>query len=320
MKMKLFDVGECGVMLDKIFCISPYVRLAGMQGSDDWPHSNRLIYDHELLYCIQGSGFFYINDKEYKIVAGTLIVIKPNQPHRYVRDKDNPCECFWLHLDWETRQDYEWVTRYYEDKTCYCKLFSGELRHPEHIRPEINLGYNYDLPVALQVEDKEYLAKQFRNIYEAYLSLEETWHLRANASLYNILSVIYSGKSHQLKLSMNKYNYQVNRMLDFIKNNYHRDISVKEIAEQGIFSPDYAIKVFKSKLKISVSDYLFKYRLDKAKQLFFNMELSISDIACMCGFNSDAYFSQAIKNKTGYSPSELRKITLEQMNKGDQND
>lgn len=303
-------------MLDKIFSLSPYIRLAGMQGSDDWPHRDRLIYDHQILYVIQGSGYIVLDGVQHNISAGTMVIIRPNQPHRYIRDKSNPCESFWIHLDWENRPDYDWPSAIYENKSSYWRLYDGVLHYPEHIRPDIDLGERYELPDIIRVQDKEYFREQFQKIYEAYLTLDDTWHLRANAAFYNILYALYNDKVQDQPVAVDKYSYQVSKMIDFIKNNYQRDINVIEIAEQGIYSADYASKIFKEQTHKSVSDYLFDYRLEKAKQLFFNLELSIADIAYMCGFNSDTYFSSAVKKKTGYSPTELRKIVLKNVNQG----
>lgn len=303
--------------MQELFKLSPYIRLAGMQGNDEWPTINRRIYDYQFFYCIQGKGTITLDGVTHDIEEGSLFLIRPNVPHKYARDANNPCECFWFHMDPFARSDYQWPTTYYETADLYVRLFAPILQYTEHIRETVNVESDYRIPDVMVVSDKEYMAKQFRTIYEAYLSHKETWHFKANSAFYNILDEIYTDNESNTT-PVSRANYQVNQMQNFIKNNYFRKINTKEICSQGIYSADYAGKIFKEVTGQNVSEYLQDYRLTKAKQLFLSMELSISDIAYMCGFNSDSYFSAVVKKKEGMSPTKLRRQILEKVNMEDE--
>ncbi len=163
--------------------------------------------------------------------------------------------------------------------------------------------------------NKSFVHEQFKTIYEAYLSGEELWNLRANAAFYNILYSIYTNKAIDKKTVSRKH-YQVNRMVEFIENNYASDISSKDVCAQGIYSPDYSGKLFREITGKNVSEYLQNYRLTKAEELFLNIELSVAEVAYMSGFNSDSYFSSVVKSKYNMTPSKLRvKLLNEQVNK-----
>ena len=286
--------------------ISPYIRLAGMQGIDDWPNVDRRIYDHQFFFCIQGEGTIHIEDVAYPIKEGTLFIIKPNVKHRYERNRKNPSECFWFHLDFEYHDDYYWLSEFYENLRSYLRLFNDELIFPEHIRDELVLPDNFKLPDVMNLKNKNYVLEQFRIIYESHLSDSPYWRLQANGALFNILHAIYTDSGGEDRKEISKKNYLVNRMISFIENNYVRNISARDVCSQGLYNPDYAGKIFKEVTGATVSEYLQDYRLNRARELFFNMELSISDIAYMCGFNSASYFSAVVKQKEGISPSELR--------------
>ena len=49
-------------------------------------------------------------------------------------------------------------------------------------------------------------------------------------------------------------------------------------------------------------------KLEQAKYLLFETDFLIKDIATMCGFENEFYFSNFMKKQTGMSPSELRKL------------
>lgn len=54
-------------------------------------------------------------------------------------------------------------------------------------------------------------------------------------------------------------------------------------------------------------EYITRIRLDKAKSLIENTDLSIAEISDLTGFASQSYFSTAFKNFTGMTPSQYKK-------------
>ena len=104
------------------------------------------------------------------------------------------------------------------------------------------------------------------------------------------------------------YSEKVERVLNFIENNYARnDLSVTIIAEELSVSEGYLRKVFKDELKITISEYLNNYRLNMAKKILSENNVKISDIYSKVGFTSSQYFSTAFKKFTGLSPKEYQK-------------
>jgi signal transduction histidine kinase/AraC-like DNA-binding protein len=62
----------------------------------------------------------------------------------------------------------------------------------------------------------------------------------------------------------------------------------------------------KALLGLNINDYILNVRLQKAKHLLNNQELSINDISFKVGFSSQAYFSTVFKSKFGMTPSDFR--------------
>ena len=70
-------------------------------------------------------------------------------------------------------------------------------------------------------------------------------------------------------------------------------------------SNTYFMKLFKKETGLTPNDYLMKKRMDYAKRLLSNIALNnlrIKDIARMCGFADQYYFSKVFKKQTGVSP------------------
>lgn len=53
-------------------------------------------------------------------------------------------------------------------------------------------------------------------------------------------------------------------------------------------------------------EYITKLRLEKAKSLIENSNLTIAEISEKTGFASQSYFSTAFKNYTGMTPSQYK--------------
>ena len=62
----------------------------------------------------------------------------------------------------------------------------------------------------------------------------------------------------------------------------------------------------KALLGVNVNDYILTIRLQKAKYLLNEGELSISEISYKVGFSSAAYFSTVFKSKFQMTPKEYR--------------
>lgn len=55
-------------------------------------------------------------------------------------------------------------------------------------------------------------------------------------------------------------------------------------------------------------EYLVAYRLMQAKQMLLTNQLSIEQIAELCGFHSASHFARAFRKNNGISPSEFKQM------------
>ena len=72
--------------------------------------------------------------------------------------------------------------------------------------------------------------------------------------------------------------------------------------------PEFScIEKVKALLGMNISDYINNYKLESAKMMLEDTDLSVSEIAYKCGFSTPNYFSTSFKNKYGASPASYRK-------------
>ena len=94
--------------------------------------------------------------------------------------------------------------------------------------------------------------------------------------------------------------------LDYINDNYCKDISLLDVANFVGLNPAYFSSLFKKEMKISFSNYITDKRITQAKYFLKNSNASIIDIAGELGFDSQSYFSNVFKKYTGMTPKQYR--------------
>lgn len=93
---------------------------------------------------------------------------------------------------------------------------------------------------------------------------------------------------------------------EYIDNNYTSKITLDELAEMFYLSKYYLVRLFKNQNGITPINYLIEKRIEYAKTLLLNTQLSVKELADKCGFDDYVYFSKIFKDRTGYSPTHFR--------------
>lgn len=92
----------------------------------------------------------------------------------------------------------------------------------------------------------------------------------------------------------------------YLQTNCDRDIKLQELSDQFFISREYISRKFKQVFNVSISDYLVKARMDKAKFLLRNSQLKIYEVADIIGYQDDKYFRKVFKKAVGITPNEYR--------------
>lgn len=85
------------------------------------------------------------------------------------------------------------------------------------------------------------------------------------------------------------------------------ELSLKGLAQELGFSPNYLSSLIKKELGLSFQDYVIQERIKEAKLLLLTTDLKIYEIAERVGFDDMNYFSQRFKQVEGLSPRSFKK-------------
>lgn len=106
--------------------------------------------------------------------------------------------------------------------------------------------------------------------------------------------------------SSRKEDHLLGQIQRFVEAHLDKDVSLTSVAEHVGLNPSYLSRLFKQKMNIGLSDYIFECRLERAKKLLREQQLKIWDVAQASGFLSEAHFYRMFKKATGRTPQEYR--------------
>jgi AraC-like DNA-binding protein/ligand-binding sensor protein len=99
----------------------------------------------------------------------------------------------------------------------------------------------------------------------------------------------------------------VKQSLNYIHKNYRKQITLEEVADIVALSPTHFSKLFKGDMGIGFSAYINQLRLQKAKKLLEESELSLAEITQNVGYSNQQYFSRVFKEYNHMTPGQYRR-------------
>lgn len=93
----------------------------------------------------------------------------------------------------------------------------------------------------------------------------------------------------------------------FLQMNYDQKIRQQDCANLFYLNKDYMCRSFKKEFGVSMMTYLNQVRMDKAKGLLLNTNMTYQEIADAVGIFDSKYFARQFKHETNQTPAEYRK-------------
>ena len=96
-------------------------------------------------------------------------------------------------------------------------------------------------------------------------------------------------------------------MVSYIQQNYTGKILLRKFGEQFHLSEKYISRYFKEHFHITLSQYVTYLRLEHAKQMLQETDISVTEVAMQSGYQNISYFIRSFKKTYGVSPLKYRK-------------
>ncbi len=124
-------------------------------------------------------------------------------------------------------------------------------------------------------------------------------------SLIEIKSVkffLHANKSEVIKMQT-KHNYNnIAKAIQFIKENYIKQITLDEISRECGMSKYHFTRTFKNITGTTFREHHNKIKIEASKNLLKTQELNITEICYIVGYNDASYFSRVFSKLEGISP------------------
>lgn len=96
----------------------------------------------------------------------------------------------------------------------------------------------------------------------------------------------------------------IEKIEKYIEDNYQNDeLNIAELSNKLFVNYSYLCYLFKRETGSTINEYIFEFRLNKAKALFDGGNKLVSDVAARVGYSDANYFGKCFKKCYGVSPS-----------------
>lgn len=231
------------------------------------PFPNHIQNDVELCICTDGQALIHYEGKEYQIEKGEVFVAFPNTIHGYLEGGYGQSILAFISPDF---------------LPFYRSLLCEYLEYPIVKCDTETFDYFFQA-----IHHRENLGKSLGYISLAFAQITSQFKL--------------------VTIKKTLTNETIFRILEYINENYRKDMSYEILSHDLGFHSVYLSRMFHSKMKLTLTDYIHILRVDYSKELLKDTEMRITDICYECGFESIRTFNRIFKKKTGFTPSEYRK-------------
>lgn len=112
----------------------------------------------------------------------------------------------------------------------------------------------------------------------------------------------------RIPFTRNGRNYEVIASAKrFIEQHFSEPITLSDIADFVHLSKIYFQNIFKESVGITPHQYLINCRLEHAKKLLWNSDITMTEVAEQSGFGCQQYLNKVFKKETGITPVSYRK-------------
>ncbi|NEQ19437.1 MAG: helix-turn-helix transcriptional regulator [Microcoleus sp. SIO2G3] len=154
------------------------------------------------------------------------------------------------------------------------------------------LAYNYARALSKE------LASPGEPLYAETLSLAFTLHLLSNHS-----RKVKKPLSPKGKLS----SIQLKEVIEYTRTQLGEELNLSQLADIAQVSEFYFSRLFKNTTGMAPHQFVLNLRLERAKKLILTGQMSLSEVAVLCGFFDQSHFSNVFKRAWGMTPRAFAK-------------
>lgn len=249
-----------------------YMEMAGISYCDASyfiSRKNSPIYVFE--YVLSGQGTVKTDTTEFSAAEGDMYILHRQSDHNYYSDAKNPWTKIWFNAKGPLIDNL---------------IHIYNLENLNHIRDLDTSVLFYKILDIARCKDK------------------------SNEDIFNEASLVF----HEMVIKISKYinkndiqhSPEAIKLKHYLDKNVMQNVTLKELSDIIYRSPSQTIRIFKNDFGITPYNYFMNKKLEVAKLMLLNTNMSIKELSRNLSFIDEHYFSNYFKSKTGMPPSKFK--------------
>jgi AraC family transcriptional regulator len=99
---------------------------------------------------------------------------------------------------------------------------------------------------------------------------------------------------------------RLRRVVEYVEERMADDLALADLASVAELSETHFCRAFKQATGMPPHQYLLKRRIERAREILANRELSLADVALELGFSSQSHFTSHFRRIVGVTPGQFR--------------
>lgn len=248
----------------------------------------------ELTMIRRGRGMQFVGDHITRFDSGDILLLGSNLPHLWKSDDD------YFHGDPALKVEAV-VIHFTEDFWGLNFLDLPELKPIKELLKNAKRGIRI-------------MGNARRSLSDKMETMLNTTGARRIEYLISCLNLISTSKeyvflsSEGFTLPEGHINTErIHQIYTYTFDNFHEEISVRDVAAAANVSPHYFCRYFKSQTQKTYWRFLLEVRIGHACKLLLEDKMNVTEICYACGFNNLSNFNRQFKSITNKTPLEYKK-------------
>lgn len=249
--------------------------------------------EYEIYIIDKGGAIFYADDKQANLYENDIVFINKGCTHGAYRNGKLDCNftAIVFNEDFITSKSNDIITRFFHQIFTTKKLSSIFINTVSNGQTKI-------------IE----LINELKLLFD---KRPFGFQILVKAKILEIIGIILI-MSNQDEVSHNSVSNNqsfIKNVITYIQNNYSRNITIDDIANNSNMSKGHFERSFKKHFKMTPFEYLIHYRITKSLELLSTTNKTISEISLDSGFNSFSYYSKCFKQIMNTTPRKYRQLS-----------
>ena len=231
--------------------------------------------DYQLLYMVSGHADYFLDGEWQTVGEGKIVLYRPRVPQFYRTYSQVPMLCRWVH-------------------------FSGT--EAASLLEECGMGQEYLFSPGLCPAAEALLKSMVVEI----LHREPMYRIVVESQFRQAMA-LFGRQMAQRKGSVASSSRQrILSIVEYMNRHYFEPLQTEELAERCGLSKYHFIHLFRMCMGMTPYSYLIRIRMERAETLLQTGDMTVQEVAFVCGYNDPLYFSRAFSRHFGVSPTDYK--------------